>query len=44
MIQVKAIEKADQMLQLIGYPDWLMDVAEVKTDRSNITSPRPQSS
>ena len=23
--QVKAQEKADQMLQLIGYPDWLID-------------------
>ena len=27
--QVKAQEKADQMLQLIGYPDWLIDNAEV---------------
>ena len=27
--QVKAQEKADQMLQLIGYPDWLLDNAEV---------------
>jgi len=27
--QIKAMEKADQMLQLIGYPDWLMDPAEV---------------
>ena len=27
--QVKAGEKADQMLQLIGYPDWLPDSAKV---------------
>ena len=27
--QGKAITKADQMLQLIGYPDWLVDVAAV---------------
>jgi len=27
--QTKAIEKADQMLQLIGYPDWLVDPVEV---------------
>ena len=27
--QVKAQEKADQMLQLIGYPDWLLDNSEV---------------
>ena len=27
--QVKAQEKADQMLQLIGYPDWLVDNDEV---------------
>jgi len=27
--QGKAIIKADQMLQLIGYPDWLVDVAAV---------------
>jgi endothelin-converting enzyme len=27
--QSKAAEKADQMLQLIGYPDWLVDPALV---------------
>ena len=27
--QVKAQEKADMMLQLIGYPDWLTDNDEV---------------
>ena len=27
--QAKAAEKADQMLQLIGYPDWLTDPTEV---------------
>ena len=27
--KVKAQEKADMMLQLIGYPDWLLDNAEV---------------
>ena len=27
--QVKAQEKADQMLQLIGYPDWLLDNTQV---------------
>ena len=27
--QGKAVTKADQMLQLIGYPDWLVDVAAV---------------
>lgn len=27
--QAKAIEKADQMLQLIGYPDWLLDPVQV---------------
>ena len=30
--QVKAAEKADQMLQLIGYPDWLTDPSEVTSD------------
>ena len=27
--QGKAAEKADQMLQLIGYPDWLTDPSQV---------------
>ena len=27
--QEKAKEKADMMLQLIGYPDWLVDAAKV---------------
>ena len=27
--QVKAMEKADQMHQLIGYPDWLLDPSKV---------------
>ena len=30
--QGKAAEKADQMLQLIGYPDWLTDPSEVTSD------------
>ena len=29
LCQVSAKEKADQMLQLIGYPDWLLDPAAV---------------
>ena len=28
--QAKAAEKADQMLQLIGYPDWLTDASQVQ--------------
>ena len=35
--QVKAGEKADQMLQLIGYPDWLPDSAKV--DEYYVTAP-----
>jgi len=29
--QAKAMTKADQMLQLIGYPDWLLDPKQVDT-------------
>merc|ERR1719341_2520513 len=35
--QAKAAEKADQMLQLIGYPDWLTDPSEV--DSYYLTAP-----
>merc|ERR1712210_373940 len=35
--QIKAAEKADQMLQLIGYPDWLTDPSEV--DSYYLTAP-----
>jgi len=35
--QAKAAEKADQMLQLIGYPDWLTDPTEV--DSYYLTAP-----
>jgi len=35
--QAKAAEKADQMLQLIGYPDWLTDASQV--DGYYLTAP-----
>ena len=35
--QVKALEKADQMHQLIGYPDWLLDPS--KLDEYCATAP-----
>ena len=35
--QEKAAEKADQMLQLIGYPDWLTDPTEVQFSGFSVT-------
>ena len=35
--QVKAVEKADQIFQLIGYPDWLLDPNKV--DEYYVTIP-----
>jgi len=39
--QKKAMTKADQMLQLIGYPDWLRDPAEVDKHYSTVPTIQP---